>query len=143
MVMAGSVLQGKGFAVSFSHREITAWGGQAPFKRLFDNVGFREWAGWGLPEPKSNRGCAPLQLIEQFIASIGCRVCRFVHVETVRMDGALARLFGWIKSTGQKAIMRLFGRFDRRADEWPHVEVYRRCFGKSSALKQVSLVDLG
>jgi hypothetical protein len=59
------------------------------------------------------------------------------------MDGALARLFGWIKATGQKAIMRLFGRFDRRADEWPHVEVYRRCFGKISALKQVTLVDLG
>lgn len=143
MVMAGSALQGEGFTVSFSHREITAWGGQAPFKRLFYSVGLREGAGWGLPGPNSNRDCAPLQLIEQFIASIGCRACRFVHAEAVRMDGALARLFGWIKATGQKAIMRLFGRFDRRADEWPHVEVYRRCFGKISALKQVSLVDLG
>lgn len=140
--MAGSALQGEGFAVSFSHREITAWGGQAPFKRLLDSVGFREGAGWGFSEPKSSRGCAPLQLIEQFIASIGCRVCRFVHAKTVRMDGALARLFGWIKAAGYKAIMRLFGRFDRRADDWPYAEVCRRCFGKISALKQVSLVDL-
>ena len=142
MAMAGSVLQGKGFAVSFSHREITA-GGLAPFKGMFHSMGFQEGAGWGLHEPKSNRGCAPLQLIEQFIASIGCRACRFVHAETVRMDGTLARLFGWIKAAGHKAIMRLFGRFDRRADDWPHVEVYRRCFGKISALKQVSLVGLG
>lgn len=143
MAMAGSVLQGKGFAVSFSHREITAWGGLAPFKRMLNSMGFLEGAGWGLRGPKSNRGCAPLQLIEQFIASIGCRVCRFVHAETVRMDGALARLFGWIKAAGHKAIMRLFGRFDRRADECPHAEVYRRCFGKISAFKQVSLVDFG
>jgi hypothetical protein len=30
MIMAGSVLQGEGFAVSFSNREVTAWGGLGP-----------------------------------------------------------------------------------------------------------------
>ena len=44
MVMAGSVLQGEGFAVSFSEREVTAWGGLALFKQMLDSMGFRDAA---------------------------------------------------------------------------------------------------
>lgn len=137
--MAGSVLQGKGFAVSFSHREITAWGGLAPFKRMLNSMGFREGAGWGLRGPKSNRGCAPLQLIEQFIASIGCRVCRFVHAETVRMDGALVRLFGWITATGHRpqghrAIVRSLRQARRRM---------AACRGLSPVLRQDQRTQAG
>lgn len=109
MIMAGSVLQGEGFSVSFSNREVTAWGGLALFKPMLDSLRFGEAAaGWGLPEPKSNRGYAPLQLIEQFIVSIWCGACRFAHAETARMDSTLVRLFGWTKAAGHKAIMRLF-----------------------------------
>mgnify|MGYP003601625623 FL=1 len=62
--MARSVLQGEGFSVSFSDREVTAWGGLALLKQMLDSMGFREaGAGWGLPELGSNRGYAPLQLI--------------------------------------------------------------------------------
>lgn len=96
MLMAGTVLQGEGFAVGFSNREVTAWGGLALFKQMLDSIAFREAATtWGLPEPKSNRGNAPLQLIEQFIVSIWCGACRFAHAETVRMDSTLVRLFSW------------------------------------------------
>lgn len=90
--MAGSVLQGEGFSVSFSHREVTVWGGLALFRQMLDSMGLREAAaGWGLSEPKSHRGDAPLQLIEQFSVSIWCGACRFAHAETVRMDGTLVR----------------------------------------------------
>ena len=59
MDMAGSVLQGEGFAASFSNREVTAWGGLVLFKQMLDSMGFREAVvSWGLPEPKSNRGYA-------------------------------------------------------------------------------------
>lgn len=65
--MAGSMLQGEGFSVCFSNRAVSAWGGLALFKQMLDGMGFREAAArWGLPAPKSNRGYAPLQLIEQF-----------------------------------------------------------------------------
>lgn len=47
--MAGSVLKGEGFAVSFSNREVTAWGGLALFRQMLDSMAFREAAaGWGL-----------------------------------------------------------------------------------------------
>jgi hypothetical protein len=87
MIMAESLLRGEGFSVSFSSREFTAWGGLVLFKQMLDSLGFREAAAhWGLPEPKSSRGYAPLQLIEQFIVSIWCDASRFAHAEKVRMD---------------------------------------------------------
>lgn len=138
--MAGSALQGDGFTVNFSSREVTAWGGLALFKQMLDSMAFREaGAGWELPQPKSNRGYAPLQLIEQFIVSIWCGACRFAHAETVRMDNTLVRLFGWSRAAGHKAIMRLFGRFDMLTNERVQAQVYRWFFGKISALKQVTL----
>ena len=140
MVMAGSVLQGEGFAVSFSEREVTAWGGLALFKQMLDSMGFRDAAAdWGLPQPKSNRGYVPVQLIEQFIVSIWCGACRFVHAETVRMDSTLTRLFGWPRAAGHKAIMRLFGRFDMLANERVQAEAYRWFFGKINALQRITL----
>jgi hypothetical protein len=138
--MAHGVLKGEGFLVSFSDREVTAWGGLALMKRMLDSMGFRQAVGsWGLPEPGSNRGYEPLQLIEQFIVSIWCGACRFAHAETVRMDGTLTRLFGWAKAAGHKAIMRLFGRFDMLANERVQAEAYRWLFGKIGALVRVTL----
>ena len=140
MAMVGSALQGEGFAVSFSEREVTAWGGLALFKQMLDSMGFRQAAaGWGLPQPKSNRGYAPVQLLEQFIVSIWCGACRFVHAETVRMDSPPTRLFGWPRAAGHKAIMRLFGRFDMLANERVQAEAYRWFFGKINALQRITL----
>jgi hypothetical protein len=63
--MAQSAVTGDGFSVSFTDREVTAWGGLALLKRMLDSMGFRQAvAGWGLPTPGSNRGYQPAQLIE-------------------------------------------------------------------------------
>ena len=138
--MASSVLRGEGFTVSFNDREVTAWGGLVLFRQMLDSMGFRQAAaGWGLPEPKSNRGYRPVQLIEQFIVSIWCGACRFAHAETVRMDSTLTKLFGWTRAAGHKAIMRLFGRFDMLANERVQAEAYRWLFDKISALQRITL----
>lgn len=138
--MSVPTLHGEGFSVSFSQREVTAWGGLVLLKQMLDQIGFRDAVRqWGLPEPGSNRGYTPLQLIEQFIVSIWCGACRFAHAETVRMDNTLVRLFGWAKAAGHKAIMRLFGRFDMLANERVQAEAYRWFFGKLSALKRITL----
>ena len=107
---------------------------------MLDSMGFRQAAaGWGLPQPKSNRGYAPVQLIEQFIVSIWCGACRFVQAETVRMDGTMTRLFGWSRAAGHKAIMRLFGHFDMLTNERVQAEAYRWFFGKINALQRITL----
>jgi Transposase DDE domain group 1 len=138
--MSGPVLSGEGFSVSFSDREVTAWGGLALMKRMLDGMEFRQAVReWSLPAPGSNRGYAPVQLIEQFIVSIWCGACRFMHAETVRMDGTLTRLFGWGRAAGHQAIMRLFARFDMLANERVQAQAYQWFFSKIGALKQVTL----
>jgi hypothetical protein len=112
----------------------------ALLKQMLDRLRFRQSAsGWGLPAPGSNRGYEPLQLIEQFIVSIWCGACRFVHAETVRMDSTLVRLFAWGHAAGHRAIMRLFGRFDMLTNERVQAEAYRWVFDKIGALREVTL----
>lgn len=66
-------LHGEGFTVAFSDREVTAWGGLVLLKRMLDTMGFQNAVlTWNLPQPGSNRGYAPQQLVEQFIVAIWC-----------------------------------------------------------------------
>lgn len=134
------VLSGEGFSVGFTEREVTAWGGLALLKRMLDSLGFREAAaGWGLPPPGSNRGYAPVQLIEQFIVAIWCGASRFAHAETVRFDRTLTRLFGWDRVAGHKAIVRLFERFDMLTNERVQAAAYDWLFARIKTLKRLTL----
>lgn len=134
------MLSGDGFSVGFTDREVTAWGGLALLKRMLDSMEFRQaLAGWGLPEPGSNRGYPALQLVEQFIVSIWCGACRFAHAEVVRLDRTLTRLFGWKCAAEFKAIQRLFARFDMLTNERVLAESYRWVFGKLASLSRLTL----
>lgn len=68
---------------------------------------------WHLPAPGSNRGYAPAPLLEQMLVSIWTGANRFAQADITRLDSTLARLFGWQKVAGHKAIVRLFQRFDQ------------------------------
>ena len=65
----------------------------------------------GLPQPGSNRGYRPEQLITQFMLSVWCGANRFKHGEVTRHDQVLKRLFGFTRMVNFKAIMRLFRKF--------------------------------
>jgi len=102
------------FDLKFTTREVSAWGGLALLKRMLDGLDFKAtMQSWPLPQPGSNRGYAPAQLIEQMIVSIWCGAARFAHADITRLDRTLMRLFGWSKAAGHKAIVRLFQRFDQ------------------------------
>ena len=69
-----------GFELRFTDKEITAWGGMALMKQMLDHLGFDQaLATCGLPQPQSNRGYRPEQLITQFMLSIWCGANRFEH----------------------------------------------------------------
>jgi hypothetical protein len=52
------------FDLKFTSREVTAWGGLALLKRMLDDMGFQAaLQSRDLPQPGSNRGYAPEQLI--------------------------------------------------------------------------------
>ena len=119
------------FNLKFTSREVTAWGGLALLKRMLTGMGFKEaLQSWALPEPGSNRGYRPEQLIEQMIVSIWCGAAGFAHADITRLDVPLLRLFGWGKAAGHKAIVRLFQRFDQPIATRIHASSYRWLFDK-------------
>jgi Transposase DDE domain group 1 len=128
------------FEIKFTSREVSAWGGMALMKRMLDSMDFQKAASqWDLPEPGSNRGYAPVQLIEQLLVSIWCGACRFTHLDITRLDSTLTRLFGWTRVAGHKAIVRLFERFDMMHHERVQASVYRWFFDTVSTLPSVTV----
>ena len=107
-----------GFELRFTDKEITAWGGMGLMKRLLDHLDFDSALQLaGLPQPGSNRGYPPAQLIVQFMLSIWCGANRFEHTEVTRHDPVLKRLFGFKRMANFKAIMRLFRKFTQADNE--------------------------
>jgi len=105
----------KDFSLAFTDKEITPWSGLALLKQLGDRLGFFEHLSQiGLPEPGSNRGYRPEQLVTQLLMSVWCGANRFEHCEVTRVDTTLAKIFGIRRMAGHRAISRLFGKFNQR-----------------------------
>lgn len=119
------------FDLRFSDKEITAWGGMAVMKRMLEHLHFEEaLKACGLPQPGSNRGYRPEQLITQFMLSVWCGANRFEHGEVTRHDPVLKRLFGFKHMANFKAVMRLFNKFDQSTNESVMDSLYGWLFGK-------------
>ena len=98
---------------------------------MLDGMGLHEAVqSWDLPQPGSNRGYRPEQLIEQMIVSIWCGAARFAQADITRLDATLVRLFDWGRAAGHKAIVRLFQRFDQVSATRVQSSSYRWLFDK-------------
>ena len=123
--------QESAFDLKFTSREVSAWGGLALLKRMLDGMGLKQaLQSWQLPQPGSNRGYRPEQLIEQMIVSIWCGAARFAHADITRLDATLVRLFDWGHAAGHKAIVRMFQRFDQASATRVQASSYRWLFDK-------------
>jgi len=102
------------FSLAFTDKKITPWSGLALLKQLGDRLVFFEFISQlGLPEPGSNRGYRPEQLITQLLMSVWCGANRFEHCEVTRVDKTLADIFGFRHMAGHRAISRLFDKFNQ------------------------------
>ena len=121
------------FELGFTDKEMTAWGGMGLMKRMLDHINFlgalRESE---LPQPGSNRGYAPEQLIIQFMLSVWCGANRFEHGEVTRHDPVLRRLFGFKCMANFKAVMRLFRKFTQGENDRVMGRLYRWLFEQLS-----------
>ncbi|HUW98991.1 MAG TPA: hypothetical protein VMV40_09160 [Acidiferrobacter sp.] len=84
----------------------------------------------GLPQPGSNRGYRPEQLITQFMSCClaGSGANRFKHGEVTRHDPVLKRLLGFQQMANFKAVMRLFRKFTQATNEHVFGNLYRWFF---------------
>ncbi|HJW81351.1 MAG TPA: IS1380 family transposase [Acidiferrobacterales bacterium] len=120
-----------GFELEFTDKEISAWGGMSLMKRMLDHIGFdAALRASALPQPGSNRGYAPEQLIVQFMLSVWCGANRFEHGEVTRHDPVLRRLFGFARMANFKAVMRLFRKFSQAENERVLGALYRWLFAQ-------------
>lgn len=121
------------FDLRFTDKEITAWGGMGLMKRMLDHLGFdAALDAGGLPQPGSNRGYRPEQLITQFMLSVWCGANRFEHGEVTRHDPVLKRLFGFKRMANFKAVMRLFNKFTQAMNDAVMDSLYQWMFGQLS-----------
>lgn len=119
------------FELRFTDKEITPWGGLSLLKRMLDHIGFdAALAGSDLPQPQSNRGYRPEQLIVQFMLGVWCGANRFEHGEVTRQDTVLQRLFGFVRMANFKAVIRLFRKFDQPTNDRVFGRLYAWLFGQ-------------
>jgi hypothetical protein len=138
--MSKKILQGEWLTLGFSGKEVTPWGGFALLKQMLDQSGFYQSANsWGLPLPGSNRGYNPVQLLEQFIVSVWSGACRFAHIDFLRFDETLKKLFRWKEVAGRMTFSRFFGRFTRRAAEDVQSNMFQWINSKAFGHKNVTL----
>ncbi len=117
------------FELQFSDKLITPWGGMALIKRMLDHIGFdRALASAGLPQPGSNRGYRPEQLITQMMLSVWCGGNRFEHAEVTRFDRVLGSIFGISRMANFKAITRLYGKCSQTVNDRVFGSLYRWLF---------------
>jgi len=119
--------------LQFTDKAITPWGGMGLMKRMLDRVGLESaLRRCGLPQPGSNRGYRPEQLLLQFMLSVWCGANRFEHGEVTRQDPVLQRLFGFTRMANFKAVMRLFRKFSQARNEQVMRTLYRWWFTQLS-----------
>ena len=101
-----------GFKLEFTNREISPWTGIILIKKMLKKMCFdQSLSDIGLPQPGSNRGYSPEQLIKQFMTSVWCGANRFEHCEITRQDEVMRPFWDFNRMVGHKAIQRLFCKF--------------------------------
>jgi hypothetical protein len=100
-------------SIQFIDTEITSWGGVSILKKMIDKSGFVSYLeSLPLPEQGSHRGYSPIQLFLQFMSGVWCGAERYTHLDIMRLDNSLQRLYGWKRMPEHKAFERYFRKFD-------------------------------
>lgn len=98
----------------FTDKLVTPWGGMRMMKEFLDRIKIREMLlASGLPQPGSNRGYDPIEVVESFWVCVWIGGLRFTHTAMVRFDEALKQIFGWKNVASISTYTRFFRKFSR------------------------------
>lgn len=100
--------------IEYSSKPVTPFGGMSLMKRFIDQVGIRgKLETLNLPQPGSNRGYDPKQIVESFWLGIWTGASRYIHCDWLRYDQVLQSIFGWGTMPSQSTYSRFFGKFSQ------------------------------
>ena len=113
------------FKIEFTNKEITPYGGLVLLKKMIDKSGLIEYlTTLPLPQPGSNRGYQPLNIIISFMLSVWCGANRFSHTEITRQDSALKKIFGLTSIPSSTTITRFLKKFSFKQNNAIFTSIY-------------------
>jgi hypothetical protein len=99
----------------FTDKQYTAWGGLRVLEEMLRRVRFSDALRQSqLPQPGSNRGFDPIDVMQSFLVSVWVGGTRFAHTALLRFDQALRQIFGLSQVPSTSTFTRFFRRFRRR-----------------------------
>lgn len=100
------------YKLEYSDKDVTAWGGMHAMKEMMQKIKLDNmFADLDLPQPGSNRGYQPKDVIEAFMVSMWCGASRFTHSSYLRYDPTIQEIFGWKSAPSQSTYSRFFKKF--------------------------------
>jgi len=100
--------------VSYSNKPVTAFGGMVLLKRMLDKLGIVDHlSALDFPQPGSNRGYNPSDLILSFWLGIWTGASRYIHCDWLRYDKVLQDIFDLDHMPSQSTYSRYFGKFNQ------------------------------
>ncbi|MCB0693371.1 MAG: IS1380 family transposase [Lewinellaceae bacterium] len=117
-------------AHEFTSRKISPWGGIKFFQQTYERSGTPSMlSSLDLPQPGSNRGYNPVEIVEGFLTSEVLGARRISHMDWLRADEVLREIFKWDKGMASASTLcRFFNKFDLERSDRVFVELQRRWF---------------
>ena len=97
------------FDIRDTDRPITPFGGLTTLKNFYQNSGLQDVISYlPLPQPGSNRGYSPVDIIEGFLVSVILGARRLTHTGLLRHDKVVSEMFGWSKGIASESTFSRF-----------------------------------
>lgn len=104
--------------VEYTSKPVSGWGGLAPFGRLVRRLRVRELLAAALPDGRTSKNLrAVVDMTMQLLVTVLIGGNRFEHVERIRCDEVIKRIFEVGKFASASSITRYFGNFLRSQSE--------------------------
>jgi len=119
------------FVLGYTDQKITPYAGLVLLKNFLEKIRFRDVASrWHLPQPKSNRGYNPVQILEQMIVSVWAGAENYSQTDISRSDPVIQRIFDWKNVAEHKAVQRFLQKFNLGTSSNYMREVYGWLFSQ-------------
>jgi hypothetical protein len=104
--------------IEYSDKKVTPFGGLSLLKRFIDKTEIIEGLnGMNLPQPGSNRGYNPSDIVLSFWLGVWTGASRYIHCDWVRYDKVLQDIFNLEQMPSQSTYSRFFNKFSQAKND--------------------------
>ena len=104
--------------IQYSDKKVTPFGGMKLLKDFMDTTNIiKDLRDVALPQPQSNAGIDPIDIIQGFWLSIFTGASRYIHADWLRYDTVLQNIFDIKRLPSQATYSRFFHKFSWERNE--------------------------